>query len=279
MRNTKNLLVKIVSVAMALALVFLTAKNSVFMFFGGKIGDSVTVMDVGQAQSVLIQSDDSFALIDAGFSKGNTDVVTYLNERKVDKLELLVITHFHTDHTSQVLEVLDNFAVDTVLIPDLTEENMPTTSFFDKLLTRAEDGEFNLVTAKKGDIYPVGDGEIKVLADTYNDGDINDTSIALTFTQDDFIYLETGDCEAEAEEYLLPYIPENVTLFNAGHHGSSTSNTLAFLEKANPKYVSISCGKDNSYGHPHKEVLDRLKDLRIFHAVTYEDGDLVYNID
>lgn len=279
MRNTKNLLVKIVSVAMALALVFLTAKNSVFMFFGGKIGDSVTVMDVGQAQSVLIQSDDSFALIDAGFSKGNTDVVTYLNERKVDKLELLVITHFHTDHTSQVLEVLDNFAVDTVLIPDLSEENMPTTSFFDKLLTRAEDGEFNLVTAKKGDIYLVGDGEIKVLADTYNDGDINDTSIALTFTQDDFIYLETGDCEAEAEEYLLPYIPENVTLFNAGHHGSSTSNTLALLEKANPKYVSISCGKDNSYGHPHKEVLDRLKDLRIFHAVTYEDGDLVYNID
>ena len=279
MRDTKNLLAKIVSVAMALALVFLTAKNSVFMFFGGKIGDSVTVMDVGQAQSVLIQSDDSFALIDAGFSKGNTDVVTYLNERRVDKLELLVITHFHTDHTSQVLEVLDNFAVDIVLIPDLSEENIPTTSFFDKLLTRAEDGEFNLVTAKKGDIYPVGDGEIKVLADTYNDGNINDTSVALTFTQDDFIYLETGDCEAEAEEYLLPYIPENVTLFNAGHHGSSTSNTLALLEKANPKYVSISCGKDNSYGHPHKEVLDRLKDLRIFHAVTYEDGDLVYNID
>lgn len=279
MRKTKNLLAKIVSVAMALALVFLTAKNSVFMFFGGKIGDSVTVMDVGQAQSVLIQSDDSFALIDAGFAKGNTDVVTYLNQRGVDRLELLVITHFHTDHTSQVLEVLDNFAVDTVLIPDLSEENMPTTSFFDKLLTRAEEGEFSLATAKKDDIYPVGDGEIKVLADTYNDGDVNDTSIALTFTQGDFIYLETGDCEAEAEEYLLPYIPENVTLFNAGHHGSSTSNTLALLEKANPKYVSISCGEDNSYGHPHQEVLDRLKDLRIFHAVTYEEGDLVYNID
>ncbi len=256
--------------------------------------NTVTVLNVGQAQCSLIESEGEFILLDAGFADGSTDIVTYLQDRGVEKISLFVLTHFHSDHTSEVLDVLRNFKVDTLLIPDLSEENTPTNSFYKALIEKAEKGQYKLALAQADKQFTVGDTTVTVLADTYNQRKaadegkntsqrINNTSIALTITHPTsygtFTMLDTGDCEIDVERQLLDKVPRNVDFFNAGHHGSKDANSKEFLEKINPNILVISCGKDNDYGHPHKQTIKRIEDLRITYVITYEYGNVVYSMD
>ena len=191
-----------------------------------KSGDTVSVLSVGQANSTLISSGGKYCLIDAGYTeKGHTDPVSYLREAGVREIEMLVITQFHTDHTSEILDVMDNFRIKNILIPNLTSTNTPTTGFFSRFLDIVEERNIKLIYAQKDKSYTIGNGELRVLDDTYNDLSINDTSIATLFTQGDFTYLNTADGEKEYEKRLAKVFSGEVTLFTAGHHGSSTSNT------------------------------------------------------
>ena len=244
-----------------------------------KSGDTVTVMSVGQANSVLISSGGKYCLIDAGYTEeGHTDAVSYLKEVGVKELEMVVVTHFHTDHTSDLLDVMDNFKIKKMIIPNLTKENTPTNSFFNKFLDKVEQGNIKLIAAQKGKSYTLGNGKIKVLDDTYNDLGVNDTSVATLFTQGDFSYLNTADGEKKYEKRLLEVFGQEVTLFVAGHHGSSTSNTKELMTTIKPQFVAISAGKDNEYGHPHKEVIELFQQENINYNITFEDGTLVYSI-
>lgn len=241
--------------------------------------NTITVMNVGQAQCTLIQSQGKYCLIDAGFADGATDITTYLNQRDVQDIELLVLTHFHSDHTSQVLELMRNFNIKALLIPDLSQENTPTTSFYGVLLQRAEKGVFRLNLARQDREYEIGGGILKVLSDTYNSGSINDTSVCLSFTQNDFVFVYTGDAEVEVEEQIIDKLPENINLYNAAHHGSSDSNSYELLQKLNPDFVTISCGENNDYGHPHRETIYNLQNLNLDYLITYEWGNIVYSMD
>ena len=244
-----------------------------------KSGDTVSVLSVGQANSILISTGGKYCLIDAGYTEeGHTDPVSYLKEVGVTEIEMLVITHFHTDHTSEILDVMDNFKIKKILIPSLTKENTPTNSFFTKLLDRVEERNIKLIAAQKGKSYTIGNGKLKVLDDTYNDLGVNDTSIATLFTQGDFTYLNTADGEKKYEKRLLEVFDDEVTLFVAGHHGSSTSNTKELMAAINPKYVAISAGKDNEYGHPHKEVVELFQQNNLAYNITFEQDTLVYSI-
>lgn len=243
------------------------------------VGDTVSVISAGQADSALISSGGKYCLIDAGQTDtGDTNVVQYLRSAGVKEIELFVITHFHTDHTSEVMDVLDNFKVKTIVIPNLSKQNVPTTQFFTAFLDRVERDDISLKPAQKGDVYTVGNGTVTILDDTYNDLSVNDTSVATLFVQDDFSYLSTGDGEAEYEARLLKVFSDGVTLFAAGHHGSSTSNTEKFISAIKPKFVAVSAGRENEYGHPHNEVTKRFKDKKIQYNVTFSDGTLVYSI-
>ena len=244
------------------------------------VEDSVAILDVGQADSIVISTGGQICLIDAASTDdGKTNAVTYLEGLGVSKIDLMVITHFHTDHTNDVLDVMNKFEIDTIIIPDLTKENTPTTSFFKKFLNKVEEQKINLVPAQKGDVYYVGNGTLTILDDTYNDLGVNSTSVATLFKQGDFTFLNTGDGEKEYEARLLKVFSEKVTLFAAGHHGSSTSNTKALLTAINPDYMAISCGEDNDYGHPHREVMDLIKENNIPYSITFEKGTLVYSIN
>lgn len=242
-------------------------------------GDTVSVLSVGQANSTLISSGGKYCLIDAGYTNtGDTDVVSYLRRAGVTELELVVVTHFHSDHTSDIIDVMNSFHIKNMIIPKLTVENMPTTSFFDLFLDTVERRRINLIPAQKGDEYTVGNGTLTVLDDTYNDLTINDTSVATLFRQGDFTYLNTADGEEEYEKRLLGVFSEKVTLFTAGHHGSSTSNTKKFIQAIRPDFVAISAGKDNDYGHPHKSVVQRLEKEGIPYGITFRDRTIVYSI-
>lgn len=242
-------------------------------------GDTVSVLSVGQANSALISSGGKYCLIDAGYTNtGHTDTVSYLRSMGVKEIELVVVTHFHSDHTSDIIDVMKSFDINNMVIPKLTKENMPTASFFSLFLDMVERKNINLIPAEKGGEYTVGDGTVTILDDTYNDLTINDTSVATLFRQGDFTFLNTADGEEEYEKRLLKVFDEKVTLFTAGHHGSSTSNTKKFIKAISPDFVAISAGRDNDYGHPHKSVTQLLEKEGIPYGITFRDGTIVYSI-
>lgn len=242
-------------------------------------GDSVSVLSTGQADSAVISSGGKYCLIDAGSTlSGHTDAVTYLSNWGVTELELVVVTHFHTDHASDIIDVMNNFRINNMVIPNLSQQNMPTTSFFELFLDTAEKRNIKLIPARKGDTYTVGNGVLKILDDTYNDLTVNDTSVATLFTQGEFTFLSTGDGETEYEERLLKVFDSKVTLFVAGHHGSSTSNSKKFIETVRPEFIAFSAGKENEYGHPHREVLKLAEKNKIPYGITFRDGTIVYSI-
>ena len=102
--------------------------------------------------------------------------------------------------------------------------------------------------------------------------------MAVLFRQGDFTFLGTADGEAEYEKRLLKEFGEKVTLFTAGHHGSSTSNTKEFISAVNPDFIAVSAGKDNEYGHPHNSVIKRFEENGIPYGITFRDGTIVYSI-
>ncbi|MBQ7903350.1 MAG: MBL fold metallo-hydrolase [Oscillospiraceae bacterium] len=241
--------------------------------------NTVTMLDVGQAACTLIESDGRFCLIDAGKSGGSTDIVSYLTERNVEKLDVFVISHFHYDHTSHAMDVIRNFDIGTVIIPTLTEENKPDSYFYQSLAEESAQGFYKLEYASQGLQFPVGGGTLTVLADTYNSENINDTSTVVSFTKGDFVYVNTADTEADREMEIIPLMPQDIDFLTAGHHGSRDASSEEFLQHLNPRFVGISCGENNEYGHPHRAVLDRLKAMGIPYSITYETGNIVYPMD
>ena len=258
-------------------------ENNVFQYFGiiqPTKENTVSVINVGQACSTLISSNGQFCLIDAGQTDDGQDkIVEYLKSKGVTELELFVITHFDTDHISEVVDVLDNFEVRDVVIPRLADKNIPNDYTYDVLIERAENGDFNLYHAMKGDIFTIGNGILTVLDDTYNDLGINNTSIATLFTQGTFTFLSTGDGEELYEKRLLREFSRHVTLFLAAHHGASNANTEEFLKVISPDFVAVSAGKCNKYRHPNKEAVQNYEKYAGQYNITFRDGTLVYSMD
>ncbi len=240
--------------------------------------NTVTTLNVGQASCAFIESDGAYRMFDRG-GYGGTDIVSYLNGRGVEKLDLLVISHFHADHINNALDVIRNFEIETVLIPALTPENIPDTYFYKSLLEDDLNGYFKLEYAYSDMVFNVGGSEIKVLADTINHKGENNTSIALsrTIAGNQWVYL--ADLESDCDSLILDSLPENIRLFTAAHHGSSDSNSESMLAKLRPEFMVISCGKDNDYGHPHPSFVARAENLGIPYAITYENGNIVYNME
>ncbi len=241
--------------------------------------NTVTTIDVGQGESTLIESEGDFLLIDAG---GNNDenIISHLYSRNISKIDVLLITHFHEDHTSAVLDVLDEFIVESIIIPDLSDDNLPTTNFFYGFLQEVEEKNIPIFVAKKEDEYEIGDGSVKILADTIQSADdINDTSIISLFKLDDFTYLSTGDANSKTEDLIINTFEGNVTMLNIGHHGSSKSTSEEFLSFISPDFAVISAGEDNSYNHPHSETIEKLDNRLIPYKITFNEGNIIYSIE
>ncbi len=269
--------IKILSLFLAFCILF-TGCNYVNLPQTEDIAHSVTAIDVGQAACTLVESGGEFALIDAGEYGTDTDIVAYLNSRNVDKIKLLVLTHFHYDHTSDALNVIRNFDIDTIVIPALTKENIPDSYLYKSIIEDGQNGYYNLEFAVKDKVFTVGNGEIKILRDTINHKDINNTSVVLSYTQGDFVYVNMGDVESVCDDIIMDGMPKDITLFAASHHGSKDANSRDLLERLSPKAVVISRGEDNDYKHPHTAFLNRLTALKIPYYITYEKGNIIYDI-
>ncbi len=217
-----------------------------------------TFVDVGQGDSTLIQFDGYDILVDAGEKAYGDDVVNALKKANVDDLEFLVATHPHSDHIGGISEVLESFEVENFVMPDVEH----TTATYEKMLDIIIEKEINVIIPSQGeDLIDIDGVKVKVISPEVKDDDnLNNYSICLRVDYGNTRLILTGDAEAKIEEMILDSgIDINADIYQVGHHGSVTSNTETFLEAMQPQIAIISAGKNNDYGHPHDEVVDRIQ--------------------
>ena len=144
-----------------------------------------------------------------------------------------------------------------MILPNIDNGPEPTTSTYERVLDVLEEKSIPTTCASPEDTYSLGNGCITILGDGVKTDNLNNTSTALRFDANGLSLVATGDGEKEVEKQLLAAKKKELQadVYKAAHHGSSTSNTLEFLQAVSPQVVVVSCGKDNSYGHPHKEAM------------------------
>ena len=245
---------------------------------------AVHVIDVGQGDAVLITTPDGHMLIDAGdnINRYESALTTYLDAQGVTELEYFVVTHNHADHIGGADVVLANYKVNNVLMTD----EVTTTGVFESLLDGIESSGANVVEAVPGSTFALGDLQCRVLAPLKSYSNTNDQSVVLRLTYGDVSMLFTGDAEGNLEgksekDMLATYSAAELQadFMKAGHHGSDTSNSTAFLRAVSPKLIAISCGEGNKYGHPIPDILDSFEALGITVYRTDLAGDLVFLCD
>lgn len=214
---------------------------------------SVQVLDVGQGSATLIRQGDAALLMDGGDADYSSYVVSLLKKEGIDHLDLVVISHYDSDHLSGIVGVLNAFSCDLVLSPDYTTDTRTYQSF----LSVIEKKNITQEHPKIGDTYAFAESTIRIVAPvSYTYEDSNSNSIGIRVSYGDNSVLICGDATKETEEDLL-YRNVDVAsdVYIANHHGSKYSNSDAFLSAVSPDYVIISCGRDNSYGHPSASVM------------------------
>lgn len=218
------------------------------------------MIDVGQALSVLLRSPDgACALIDAGNRGDEERICPYLKNLGIERLDYLIATHLHADHIGGMGEVVRAFEIGKVILPDTPKAITPTTKSYTDLLSAISEKGYRITLAKPGAQYKMGGAQLSILGPTQEYEDLNNTSVVTRADYGGISFLVTGDAEEIAEQDMLDsrrIQPVNVLI--AGHHGSSSSSSAAFLSALHPAYIGISCGEGNSYGHPHKEAIQRM---------------------
>lgn len=217
---------------------------------------NVHFIDVGQADSTLLQyshdGDDFTILIDAGNWNRN-DVVNYLNAQNVSQIDIVIGTHPDADHIGQLDKVLNTFDVGEVWLSG----NTSNSQTFQRLLAAIDSSGADYYEPRMGDEFEVGPLAIEILyPQTISEND-NGESISLKLTYGDTRFLFTGDASKTDELNMLQSgIDIQADILQLGHHGSSTSTHTRFLSEVNPSTAIYSAGSENSYGHPHEEVVD-----------------------
>jgi beta-lactamase superfamily II metal-dependent hydrolase len=238
----------------------------------------VHFIDVGQADSILIKvPTGENVLIDAG-NNGDSELLDeYLKSQGVEKIDVAVGTHPHEDHIGSLDTVINNFDVEKVYMPKYAH----TTKTFEDVLLAIKNKGLKISTPVPGNTFNLGEAKFSLLApngDNYKS--INDYSIVLKMEYGSNSFLFTGDSEILSEKEILEKnYNVQVDVLKVAHHGSTTSTSDEFLNAVSPKYAIISCGEDNDYGHPHKEIVAKLDKKGIKILRTDELGTIVINSD
>lgn len=230
----------------------------------------VTFIDVGQADSILLENEGQYMLVDAGNNEDGPKLVTYLKGLGINQFNYVVGTHPHEDHIGGLDDIINNFNIKNFYMPDV----ITTTKTFEDVLDALENKNIALTIPNKNDTFKLGDATIKVLyVGSEDEKDLNNTSIVLKATYQNVSFLLTGDASTKVEGNLDRKDLES-TVLKVAHHGSSTATNEEFLNLVNPKYAVISVGKNNQYNHPHTSVLNTLANHNITTYRTDEDGTI-----
>lgn len=216
----------------------------------------VHFLDVGQGESILIQTANHAILVDGGSASASQTVIDYIKSQGINKLDAVIATHPHQDHIGGLVSVIKTFPVERFYMPNKAH----TTQTFANLIEAVNQSGAKRIQAKAGVSFEFDDAKAEFLApNSANYDSLNDYSAVLKITHGQNSFLLTGDAERVSEQEMLDAGYDlKATVLKAGNHGSNTSTTDAFLKAVSPDCAVISCGKDNEYGLPHQEVLSRL---------------------
>ena len=238
-------------------------------------GESVVVryLDVGQADSILVQSEGINMLIDAGTNSSGQTVVKDLEDLGVTKIDYLIGTHPHEDHIGGMDDIIKNFDIGIIYMPKI----QTNTKTFEDVLDAVSEKGLKITSPKKGDEFEVGGARCEIMTDRIEDtSNLNLSSIVIRMTYGTQSFLFMGDAEKENEE--TRQWPQT-TVLKVGHHGSSTSSSTQFLNEVQPQISVISVGKDNKYGHPTKTTINKLEKIKTKIYRTDESGTITITSD
>lgn len=234
----------------------------------------VSYLDVGQGDAAYIKVNDMDILIDAG-SKSDVDkLMKQLEEKNIDDFEIVVSTHPHEDHIGGMTKVLQTYKVESFYMPKVEH----STKVFENMIKEVEKQGLKVKVLKEGINIDIGEGALletfSPTQDTYSNLNNYSPIMKLTFGNTSFLF--TGDAEKDVEAEVLSKYKDKLDsdVIKFGHHGSSTSSSQSFIEAVSPDYGIISCGVDNSYGHPHKEILKLIQDMNIEAYRTDTQGQI-----
>lgn len=236
----------------------------------------VSFLDVGQADSVLIENKNEVMLIDAGNNEDGKLLVKYFKEKGITNFKYLVGTHPHEDHIGGMDDVINNFEVGTIYLPDV----ITTTKTFVDVLEAMENKNINYTVPKIGESFEIGDAILQVIYTGKEKNDLNNSSIVLRLTYGKTSFLFMGDATSRVEKKILSSkMNIESDVLKMGHHGSKYSSTNDFLDKVNAKYAVISAGTGNSYKHPHDVTLKKLEKRNMTVHRTDFEGTIIATSD
>ncbi|MFC6717732.1 ComEC/Rec2 family competence protein [Natrialbaceae archaeon GCM10025810] len=246
-------------------------------------------IDVGQADSTLLNTPEGETiLIDTGDWRDDGEaVIDYLEARGIDRIDHLVATHGHADHVGGHAAVIEHFEEHGDGVGAAYDSGVvQTTATYDRYLDAIEAHDVTLYEVDAGDELPLDDEAVEGTVLNPPEGasdDVDANGIVLSVEYDSFSYLTTGDAESTAESRLVEEWGDESALeadvYQAGHHGSSTSSTPRFLDAVDPRIAVISSALESQYGHPHDEVLEAFAERGIETYWTGVHGDVVVTTD
>ena len=255
-------------------------------------------LDIGQGDSIVVSCGGKHMLIDGGSTSkknvGKYQIIPFLKYKGIGSLDAVVMTHEDEDHISGIFEILDDMEkggirVKQLILPEVAESSRGDN--YHKLENRARELNIPITYINTGESFSLGKAGFTCLNPQLNmttEG-ANAYSTVLLMRYGTITALFTGDMEEEGLENVNSVLrsnPQQLTLLKVAHHGSKYTTNEEFLELTRPKLSIISCGRDNSYGHPHQELLDRLKafDSQIYRtdqsgeiSVVIKNGKIILN--
>jgi beta-lactamase superfamily II metal-dependent hydrolase len=238
---------------------------------------NIHFIDVGQGDCELIVTPKFNLLIDGGESENYPTIVNYLNQNNITHLDYVIASHPHSDHIGSLGYVIKAMSADHVIMPELPESQIPTTSAYEKLLSGIDDADAEILFARPGDTYQLSEeAQVEILAPVAEYADLNNVSVVAKLIHGENSCLFTGDIEDKAEEDIIDSGADlRSDVLKIAHHGSNSSSSYAFLKAVGGRYAVIGVGSPNSYGHPTEDTLAALEDTGYEILRTDLDGNIV----
>ena len=236
----------------------------------------VHFLDVDQGLAILVQLGEDVLVYDGGERDTSSFVVAYLKEQGVTEIDYLISSHYDSDHVSGLIGCLYAFDVKNVIGSNYVHDSNLYTSF----MTAVENEGLKMQYPAVGTQFWMGDAVITILSpkEIVKDSNSNSLAIKLSYDESDFIF--TGDADYKSErEMIASGIDLDCEVLSVAHHGSASGTSEKFLAATTPETAVISCGKENGYGHPHKETLQFLQNFDVEILRNDENGTIVAETD